>query len=368
MTQITDTKREELGSAFNLYIKGMRLYVYQKISQIVGEDKWEDAFASCLRGAQLDLWNSDIKNGIDPIDLIDFGHLKSFALSYKDALREDFQRKANSVPTYFEDIADIRNKWAHHQPIEKEESEQAFNRMIMVSKTIGMSELSSKIKELKEKKLNTPKKENKSSENILVKNNSGLVPWFKNVTPHVDIQMGMLDESVFAANLAQVALNQARDIYLNKDKFFSKTYFTAGLKSIAKRVIQGLSEATDAENRVISLETGFGGGKTHSLITLYHLCELGEKANKSPYLQDLVSTAGNIKFKQANVAVFTNTTNDPTQGRDVDGINIKTVWGELAYQLGGKTAYEIVKANDENRTSLKAYFRKFWSKTDQHYC
>ena len=356
MGEINSKKREDLGSAFNLFIKGMRLYVYKVITDVVGEEKWEEAFRSCLRRAQQDLWDSDIKNGIDAIDLIDFGHLKSFAISYKDALRDDFNRKANSAPTYFEDIADIRNKWAHHQPIQQEDSEQGFNRMIQVTRAIRMVELSDQIKDLKEKKEESKSK--KTIDEVEAEDKSGLTPWFKNVSPHMDIQMGMLDESVFAANLAQVALNQAREIYLDREKFFSKTYFTAGLKTIAKRVINGLSEKTDAENRVISLETGFGGGKTHSLISLYHLAKWGSGANKSEYLKELIDYTGQIKFTSANVAVFTNTTNDPTQGRDVEGINIKTVWGELAYQLGGKKAYDIVKANDENRTAPKGLFQR----------
>ena len=107
-----------------------------------------------------------------------------------------------------------------------------------------------------------------------------LLPWFRVVKPHLDICTGRLDESVFAANLAEVALGNGREMYTNPVMFFSKTFLTAGLKNIAGRVIRGLHGGQDAENRVISLQTGFGGGKTHTLISLFHLARWGQKSQR----------------------------------------------------------------------------------------
>lgn len=183
-------------------------------------------------------------------------------------------------------------------------------------------------------------------------------PWFKNVRPHKDIQDGHLDESIFAANLAEVAAGTGREIYTSPEMFFQKTYFTAGLKNIAKRVVQGLNGGQDADNRVISLQTGFGGGKTHTLISLYHLAKWGKKAIKSEHTKELLETTGEPKFESAHIAVFTNTTNDPAQGRKVDGFTIRTLWGELAYQLGGAAAYEIIRVNDEKQIAPKGLFKK----------
>jgi hypothetical protein len=182
--------------------------------------------------------------------------------------------------------------------------------------------------------------------------------WFKNVKPHKDIQDGHLDESVFAANLAEVASGTGREIYTSPEMFFQKTYFTAALKNIAKRVVHGLNGGQDADNRVISLQTGFGGGKTHTLISLYHLAKWGKKASKSDFTKELLEYTGIPKFDTAHIAVFTNTTNDPAQGRKVNGITIQTLWGELAYQLGGKDAYEIIRINDEKRIAPKGLFKK----------
>ncbi len=183
-------------------------------------------------------------------------------------------------------------------------------------------------------------------------------PWFKIVKPHKDIQDGHLDESVFAANLAEVAAGTGREIYTSPEIFFQKTYFTAGIKNIAKRVVQGLNGGQDAENRVISLQTGFGGGKTHTLISLFHLAKWGKKAAASEHTKELLETTGEPEFESAHIAVFTNTTNDPAQGRKADGFTIRTLWGELAYQLGGQAAYDIIRINDEKQIAPKGLFKK----------
>ena len=187
-------------------------------------------------------------------------------------------------------------------------------------------------------------------------------PWFKAVTPHKDIQDGHLDESIFAANLAEVAAGKGKEIYASPEMFFQKTYFTEGMKNIAKRVVLGLNGRQDAENRVISLQTGFGGGKTHTLISLYHLAKWGQKANNSDVVKELLVTTGKLEFSTANIAVFTNTTNDPAQGRKVDGLHLRTIWGELAYQLGGKDAYETIKVNDERLVAPKGLFKSVLEK------
>lgn len=187
-------------------------------------------------------------------------------------------------------------------------------------------------------------------------------PWFKNVKPYQDIQDGHLDESVFAADLAEVARGEGRQIYVNPETFFQKTYLTAGLKNIAKRVVQGLNGGQDADNRVISLQTGFGGGKTHTLISLFHLAKWGHKGTDSAHTKELFEYTGKPEFNFANIAVFTNTTNDPAQGRKVDGLTIRTIWGELAYQLGGKEAYEIIRPNDEMQVAPKGLFKQVLEK------
>ena len=175
--------------------------------------------------------------------------------------------------------------------------------------------------------------------------------WFTNVYPHYDIRNGALDESVFAANLSEVALGIGQEVYSNPTMFFEKTYVTAGLRDIANRVIRALN-GDESENRVVSLQTGIGGGKTLNFISLFHIANAGRSLLNSAYTANLLQEGVVPNFDNAKVAVFTNNTTDVVQGRTTnEGITIYTLWGELAYQLGGVEGYNKVRANDESRTA-----------------
>ena len=184
-------------------------------------------------------------------------------------------------------------------------------------------------------------------------------PWFRIAVPQKDIKQGHLDESVYAANLSDVVLGEGAPIYRDAEKFFAKTFPTAGLKNVARRVLKALSGKEEADNRIINLSTGFGGGKTHTLISLYHLCKWGRKAADSHAAEELLAFTGVPDFEEAAIAVFTNTTNDPASGRTAKkGQHIRTLWGELAWQLGGTAAYEIIRANDEQQVAPGGLFKK----------
>ena len=177
---------------------------------------------------------------------------------------------------------------------------------------------------------------------------SNSVAWFENCVPHYDIRAGNLDESIFAANLDEVMKGSAPEEYNSAQMFFSKTFVTSGLRDIIKRVLQALN-GEQTENRVISLQTGFGGGKTHALIAIYHIAKAGKGiADLSSCAQLFSDEKLTPQFESASCAVFTNNTTDVSQGRKTpEGITIHTMWGEIAYQLGGKDTYEAVRKNDE---------------------
>ncbi len=185
-----------------------------------------------------------------------------------------------------------------------------------------------------------------------------LKPWYAVATPHVDIREGRLAEAVFAANLWAVVQGTAPEVYLDAEEFFGKTYLTAGLSKVLNRVTGALRSGGETGDRIISLQTVFGGGKTHTLVALWHLAKHADRLNGSPHAGDLQKAIGGpLPDKVKGVAVFTNQTCDATQGRKAsDGVHLRTLWGELAYQLGGKTLYERVRANDESQRVPQGLF------------
>lgn len=349
--------QDNLFKALGLFLEAFRPYVVSVLRKEAG-DKWPGWYFESLSPQQKDNWDIGIQNGTEPENLIDFHNLKKFSLKYKDLLRADFGNKVTNLPTWLDDIAEVRHKANHYQELDSLKVQQAYLNMINIANRLKMDELEQELLKLRDIKESSATEVKDKKVTYKATDTEGLIPWFLNVTPHLDIKQGHLDESVFAANLSEVVLGNGREIYQNPAMFFSKTCFTAGLKTVARRVIRGLDGEEDAENRVISLQTGFGGGKTHTLISLYHLAQWGKKVVKSEFTKELTSYTGNPQFDEANIAVFTNKTNDPTQGRETDSIHIQTLWGELAYQLGGAEAYNIIKANDENRTAPKGLFKK----------
>ena len=357
---MANNNQDKLFKAFGLFIEAFRPYVVTTLMEQAG-DKWPALFVESLTFDQKEKWNMGLRNGSNAVTLIDYHHLKSFAIKNKELLKKDFGKKMGDLPNWLNEIAQVRHDMAHFNPIDEDEATKAWIHMKTIAKAINMLDLEEELKKIQNSGEEQPEEKTKPVPSKSSSSDS-LKPWFLATEPHFDIKQGSLDESVFAANLAEVALGNGREIYKDPNTFFSKTYFTAGLKSVAKTVIKGLNGKSDAENRVISLQTGFGGGKTHTLISIYHLCNWGKKAITSSFTKELLEYTGVPEFEKANIAVFTNTTNDPTQGRKVDGITIRTIWGEIAYQLGGIEAYNIVKQNDENLSAPKGLFKQVLAK------
>ena len=360
----TTTQREQLRKALELAIMALRPLLVAKMQTKVG-DHWPDLFRDGLGPEQKTFWDSNLRDGKRADQLIDWGQLRNFALKNKDLFPE-LGKRANNLPSTFSEITDVRNALMHANDLDPVEGDMVMSKLVLLMRDFGMTEAADQVKVIKEAVLPTSATVNQSAKpDATPTKATGAVttpqPWFTVVRPHDDIRRGRLDESVFAANLSDVRNNTGPDVYLDPAIFFRKTHFTAGLKTIARRVIAGMNGDGDSDNRILSLQTGFGGGKTHALITLYHIATQG--VDIKDYLPDCTLQAMPT-FRKANVAVFTNQTLDAAQGRITDeGIHIRTIWGELAYQLGKLDAYEIIRQNDEQRTAPAGLFRKVLAQT-----
>lgn len=191
-----------------------------------------------------------------------------------------------------------------------------------------------------------------------------LPPWYKVALPHSDIREGRLDESVFAANIWAVRQNNAPTTYLDPEQFFAKTYLTGGLTKILRKAGNALCGTTEAGDRIISLQTAFGGGKTHTQVALWHLARHPDVLRTSPACAEVRAVLGDkIPIQPCNVAVFTNQTCDATQGRRTpEGVQTRTLWGELALQLGGVNLYKLIEANDQSRAVPQGLFAEILRK------
>ena len=110
-------------------------------------------------------------------------------------------------------------------------------------------------------------------------------PWRTVVTPHDNIKQGKVKQNDFAASLADVLTSSGNPDYFNPVRFFNRTFLTGGLRQLAGEVVGRLTGQGDGD-AVMQIQTPFGGGKTHTLITLYHLVKNGPACFDHPALKE----------------------------------------------------------------------------------
>jgi hypothetical protein len=161
-------------------------------------------------------------------------------------------------------------------------------------------------------------------------------PWHEVINPHPDIRSGEFDESVFAADLSDVVADRGPLEYRDAETFFRKTYPTQGLVNLLSAIASRLSGKGGGE-AVIQIQTPLGGGKTHSLIALYHLFKNPRAESAAELISKVRERAGLDAIPTARVVTFVGTAADPLG---------KTPWGELAEQLGN---YALLEEHDRKR-------------------
>jgi hypothetical protein len=177
-----------------------------------------------------------------------------------------------------------------------------------------------------------------------------LQPWYKVVYPREDLREGKpLDASEFAVHLDQVRDGRANPDYQDPARFFSKTYLTKSLLSVASEAVRRMSGTKTETSAVFNMTTQFGGGKTHALTLLYHLATAGKDAKDWTGVGAILERAGVADVAKAEVGVFVGTEFDSITGRGgKDGTPLrKTPWGELAWQIGGEEGFRAVAEHDK---------------------
>lgn len=174
-------------------------------------------------------------------------------------------------------------------------------------------------------------------------------PWREIVVPHPDVLEGTFQQSEFAADITAVRTGKAGREYGDAKAFFQRTFITEGMRLLLVQVAQRLNGK--GGEPVIQLQTSFGGGKTHTLLAVYHLASRKCSIQDLPGVPDLLDKAGIMDVPQARIAVLDGTDLGPGTPRKYGKTTVNTLWGELAWQLGGENAFTLVQESDANGTS-----------------
>jgi len=170
-------------------------------------------------------------------------------------------------------------------------------------------------------------------------------PWIENVSLHPDVVSESFSEDIFALDLGPLADGNKNvpAVYRDPEQFVRSSYLTSGLKSLLQDVLSRLEGG--AGNRVLKLITPFGGGKSHTLAALFHAARKRAAFDCVPEGKSLP------RPPKARVAVFDGQFFDAVNGKKDGDFRAQTMWGWVAWSLGGKKGYEILRKQDESRVA-----------------
>lgn len=278
------------------------------------------------------------------------------------AFEKSLNRAQSALAT---EVREVRNRYAHNKPFSADDTYRALDSIERLLLAVGAPEQSAVVQKLRldhQRQVYEDATRHKAKTAATVVNVPGvrsgqsIKPWRDIITPHHDVATGQFAAAEFAADLHQVATGQQTSPeYADPKQFFERTYLTSGLRDLlswAARRFAGDATASP----VVNLQTQFGGGKTHSMLALYHLASGVSAAELPQGVQEIVAAAAPADAGPSWLAdlsvrrvTLVGTHLSPAQPLvKPDGTVVNTLWGELAWQLGGRAAYDRVRTADED--------------------
>ena len=241
----------------------------------------EDLIARSLNDRRADEFRGNVRGGSaaqDAIDINDFPVLVN--RNWRDTFSQEFGGE-RVVQNQLWMISDARNKVAH--PAQHDiELEYSRSRLYDIADALGRINRPTEKQAVEEIRANlvrqpsqtTAPSDTQPTQPTLPRQTTrtaqNLKPWRDVIAPSPDVALGSFQEAEFAADLQQVHDGSANSTsYGNPVSFFNQTYITPGISTLLVNTLKRITGA--GGDPVIQTKTGFGGGKTHSLIALYHL-------------------------------------------------------------------------------------------------
>ena len=330
---------ERVGRGLAILRQGLAPVVQRELKSRYRDRWWKDGVEGALRG-------SVGRAALDSAELDDerFAQLDSQALlvilweNWAAVFQDQFGHVGRS---YVSELREVRNAWAHQQPFSAEDAFRALDtmtRLLDMAGAAGRESLQALARDMLRQRFEAETRQQIKQANGTTQSGApaGLRPWRELVVPHPDVASGRYQQAEFAADLFQVITGKAEAEYGDPAEFFRRTYLTEGLTRLLSRAWERL--AGSGGDPVVELQTNFGGGKTHSMLALYHLFSGQVLPQDVPGMETLVPkgpTGQRAQLPVAHRAVLVGTQLSPAEVRvKPDGTRVHTLWGELAWQLG----------------------------------
>jgi predicted AAA+ superfamily ATPase len=348
------TNHERVGKSLELLRAGLGPFI---------EREFVSSHSDGARAAAMGFVGEDRLIGKKPIADWDAALLlKLMWEGWNDVFRKTLGHSERSLVS---ELRDVRNRWAHQAAFSGDDAYRALDsahRLLLAvsaSQADDLDKLKNELLRVRfDEQMRTERR--KSAGTAIESQVTGsLKPWREVVTPHADVASGRYQQAEFAADLWQVHVGEGSDEYRDPAEFFRRTFLTESLKRLLVGAVQRLSGG--GGDPVVQLQTNFGGGKTHSMLALYHLVS-GTAHGELVGVDAILAEAGTTSLPKARRVVLVGNKISPgNPSKKPDGTVVRTLWGELAWQLGGKKAFERIRADDENATSPGDVIRELFN-------
>ena len=356
---------EYVHKGFRILHPIMASYIAQEMSREYQDRWWQEALGSLGEQGQNLPSSGKFSDLVDSLDVANC--LRLLDRQWGALFRRRLERNRRA---WSQELMGVRNIVAHagSQDMKKDDAERALDTMARLCDDFDLEsadKIRSLLRELRYGNSDgstagsaAPRQsEGKKESGVLTSMVGSKLPsWREIIVPHPDVAEGRYLNAEFAANLADVARGDGAYEYRDPVEFFARTYITEGIRGLLVQTAKRLSGKNGEP--VLQLKTAFGGGKTHSLLALYHMARGGVSLEKLPNLKDVLNEAGFQRSPKANVAVIVGTTVDPARYRrpaNLPGVTVNTLWGEIAAQLaissGNPQLYDYVKEADKKGVS-----------------
>jgi predicted AAA+ superfamily ATPase len=341
------TNHDRVGKALELLNLGLKPFVERELKSSYAEN-WFAEVKQTLAGTQLQLLGSEQKPQWDVAAL-----LTTLWNQWNDVFRKIL---GHTERTLVSELREVRNKWAHQRPFSTDDAYRALDSASRLLASVSAAAEAEAVEKVKMELLRlrfdeAVRSDKRRSASIALETQvvGNLKPWREVVTPHADVAKGSYQQAEFAADLWQVYQGEGGDEYRDPVEFFRRTFLTHSLNALLVGALQRLT--VNGGDPVVQLQTNFGGGKTHSMLALYHLFS-GRPLADLPGLEEVIEKADIKKIPAVKRVVLVGNKISPGNPRKKpDGTVVRTLWGELAWQLGGKEGYALVAADDERATN-----------------
>jgi predicted AAA+ superfamily ATPase len=341
------TNHERIGKCLEQLTTGLKPFVEREL-QSTYQDQWFSETKKTLSATQVEFLGTASKPQWDIASL-----LATLWNQWNDVFRKVLGPAERSLVS---ELRDVRNKWAHQRTFSTDDAYRALDSIERLLNAVSAAKEAEEVARYKAELLRVKfddqvriERRRAATTVLEGQNVAGLRPWREVVTPHPDVASGRYQQAEFAADMWQVYKQQATSEYGDPIEFFRRTFLTAGLKDLLMRATRRV--AGQGADPVVELQTNFGGGKTHSMLALYHLFS-GHQQKDFPGLEAMFEEAGCDLIKDVRRVVIVGTKLSPGQPNvKDDGTVVRTLWGELAWQLGGKDGFAMVKQADETATN-----------------